>query len=461
MKVSFVCPTFNRHMYLPILIDQFKTISQRVSYETELIILDDTIDAYPFDEATNDVRVKYMHDTSHGQRMLWDKRNILNEMTTGDIIVCLDDDDISFADRVMMSIQALEKNERSLICGSSSIYMYDLLQSKFYLFRPKHSVRKIINSTFAYKRRMLKTCRYVRTKFNCYEEKTFTKDFAVPCVVLDPMHTVLCISHCMNTVDKRKFLVDSIKDPAVLSTLHVYQPSIQQFYDKNPMILWINMDTNHLRKKSMMSQLEGNGYHKRVSAVTEPSFRYNGTFVTKQEVACLESHIKALQECLTFTNYSWYVVCEDDIDFKKVSHFYERVYYYIRTAPKNWEILQLFVINHNLYKEKAFVTEDLLKWTKWTGCNYSTMIYIIKRSACQKVLSKIDQYMFKKRRCVADTFLYKNAITYTIKLPFFEEKIHEFKSDIHEEHVSMHEKYIDFLRKTLQTLNLKYPFFTI
>ena len=76
----------------------------------ELIIFDDTASPYPF--AIEDERVVYMYDNSK-RFMIWEKRNKLNERAKGDIILCMDDDDFSFPDRIENSVKCLSKTKKS------------------------------------------------------------------------------------------------------------------------------------------------------------------------------------------------------------------------------------------------------------------------------------------------------------------------------------------------------------
>ena len=131
VDVSVICPTYHRHMFLPILIEQFK--SQDYTGKMELIIFDDSEEPYPFEEIKNDSRIIYKHDNSK-RFMLWEKRNILNDLCNGNIIVCMDDDDISFTNRISYSIEKLNENPKALIAGNSSLYIYDLLQKQLYVF---------------------------------------------------------------------------------------------------------------------------------------------------------------------------------------------------------------------------------------------------------------------------------------------------------------------------------------
>ena len=48
VDVSVICPTYHRHMFIPILIEQFN--NQNYQGKMELIIFDDSEEPYPFDD---------------------------------------------------------------------------------------------------------------------------------------------------------------------------------------------------------------------------------------------------------------------------------------------------------------------------------------------------------------------------------------------------------------------------
>ena len=449
VDVSVICPTYHRHMFLPILIEQFK--SQDYTGKMELIIFDDSEEPYPFEEIKNDSRIIYKHDNSK-RFMLWEKRNILNDLCNGNIIVCMDDDDISFTNRISYSIEKLNENPKALIAGNSSLYIYDLLQKQLYVF-PSRIKTAILNGTFAYKKQLLKTNKYKKSKHNINEEKSFTQNYKTPYVLLDYEKTIVCVSHNSNTVDKSKFCNRNHENSLISQII------LKKFYNINPIIYWINLEKSVDRKQCMLQQLSKNKFHKRIEGIIEPEFNFNIKLSSKNEAACLNSHMKAMKESLDDNFYDFAIICEDDINFRNMELFYERIFYYIKTAPKDWDILQLFNINLSLLNTNVKST-DLLTWSKWKSSNYSTMIYIVKKQAIKNILSKFDKYNFKKQRSIADDFIYRYVKTYSVKLPYFLENV-EFNSEIHVDHIPMHIKYNECIKNHQSKINLKYPFFTI
>ena len=130
--VSVVTPTYNRRRFLPILIHLYQ--SQTYSADKrELIILDDSptsnIDIIP----ANDKSIRYIYQSN--KMPLGEKRNKLNELAKGDIIICFDDDDYHFPERISYSVVKLNSEKVDIVgCTLIDIYYTDInktYQSQF------------------------------------------------------------------------------------------------------------------------------------------------------------------------------------------------------------------------------------------------------------------------------------------------------------------------------------------
>lgn len=135
---------------------------------------------------------------------LGELRNIGNARCSGDITVCMDDDDYYFPDRVEHVVKKLSGSS-CLIAGCSNHLMYDynldkLIQMK--TFGPNHS----INSCMAWKKEYLEKNSHDPSK-EFGEEQSFTKNYTEPMVSLDPFSTVILSSHITNTFGKKLFFI--------------------------------------------------------------------------------------------------------------------------------------------------------------------------------------------------------------------------------------------------------------
>lgn len=197
--VSVICPTYNRRRFLPNLIHQFNYQTYSQDY-MELIILDDSPETNA-DIIPSQKNIKYTYLPE--KLMLGKKRNLINSMVTGDIIVCFDDDDYYSPERVSHAVNKLTISKME-IAGSSIIHIYYPRLKKILEFGP-YAQYHGTNGTMAYTKKYLKTHAYLDDKSQA-EEAHFTNNFSEPMVQLDPHKVILCIAHNKNTVEKDQFL---------------------------------------------------------------------------------------------------------------------------------------------------------------------------------------------------------------------------------------------------------------
>jgi len=201
--VSVCTPTFNRRPFIEYMIKCFLN-QDYPKDKMEWIIIDDGTDK--ISDLIKDVKcVKYY---KYDNKMsLGKKRNIMHEKSKGDIIVYMDDDDYYPPERVSHAVITLLKDPKALCAGSSEIYIYFKHIQKLYQFGP-YSPNHATAGTFAFKKELLKDHSY-EDGAALAEEKHFLKNYTVPFVQLDPLKTILVISHNQNTFDKKHLLVDS------------------------------------------------------------------------------------------------------------------------------------------------------------------------------------------------------------------------------------------------------------
>jgi len=197
----------------------------------EWIILDDGTDKIK-DLVSHIPQVKYYeYDT---KMPLGKKRNLMHKKCSGKYIVYMDDDDYYPPTRVSHAVEKLEKHPEALCSGSSIIYIYFKHIQQMYQFGPygpNHSTA----ASFAFRRKLLDITEYDENACLA-EEKKFLKDYTIPFVQLDPMHTLLVFSHVHNTFDK-KTLLDSSNNFIKVSNLTVedfiQNKVLREFYKNN------------------------------------------------------------------------------------------------------------------------------------------------------------------------------------------------------------------------------------
>lgn len=223
--VSVLTPTYNRSKFIPYLKKCF--LSQEYPQDKmEWIIVDDGTE--PVHELFNDNKnVKYVfldEKVNIGQ-----KRNMCNELASGEYMVCMDDDDYYPPTRVSAAVKALYKSDRYHIAGASKLYMYYPDIKEIYEVGP-YGDNHCTNGTMAYSRQYAETHKYEEYVTHA-EENSFLEGYIHPCYQMVPHHVMLVMSHNQNTFDKRnmrdgknryirrsrKKIEEFIQDPELLS----------------------------------------------------------------------------------------------------------------------------------------------------------------------------------------------------------------------------------------------------
>ncbi len=203
-NVSLCTPTADRHAFLPLLSECIR----RQSYpdeRMEWIILDDGRSPAKDVVAScvpGNTDVRYVR--SEARMALGDKRNRLNALATGDIIVYLDDDDFYPSSRVAHAVESLLAHPERQVAGASCLHVWLPDDDEIWRigpFGPSHATA----ATLAFRRALLDVAAFDASACAA-EERSFLKNFSLPMVQLDSMKTILALSHGANTVDKRRIL---------------------------------------------------------------------------------------------------------------------------------------------------------------------------------------------------------------------------------------------------------------
>ena len=196
--VSILTPTYNRRRFIPYAIECFKNQEYPMD-KMEWIILDDGTDKVG-DLFTNIKNVRYYSEDV--KLNIGAKRNKLNSLAKGEIIVCMDDDDFYHPERVSHAVYMLNRNPLVKICGCSEIFMYYSDNKKIYNIGP-YNPNHATNGTMAYRRSYFETHKYDETVTHA-EETSFLNSYKEPLTQLNPRKVMLVMSHSENTFDKKK-----------------------------------------------------------------------------------------------------------------------------------------------------------------------------------------------------------------------------------------------------------------
>ena len=204
--ISVITPTYNRRNCFAAAIDCYLAQTYPLT-SREWIILEDgheSVQDLLINAQAKQPDLKVRYERSDQKMTIGAKRNRLNSMATGQIIVAWDDDDYYPPDRIQHTVQRFAANPHVELAGSSAMYIYFQDDESIWLsgpFSPNHTT----NGTLAYRASYARHHQYDETiRFG--EERSFLEDYRHSLVQLDPRKTILCIAHKENT-----FLKDNIR----------------------------------------------------------------------------------------------------------------------------------------------------------------------------------------------------------------------------------------------------------
>lgn len=160
-------------------------------------------------EDNKDVLFKIIYVEYSGMK-LGGLRNKSNQNSTGDIMVCMDDDDYYFPTRVEHCVEQLLASDK-LIAGNTNMYMHDYIvnitvEANMIL---SHGQNHATNNTMAYKRAYLSNHLYDNNAQTA-EEASFTNKFSEGLIQLNKDNSVILSSHHENTFNKREIVINSM-----------------------------------------------------------------------------------------------------------------------------------------------------------------------------------------------------------------------------------------------------------
>lgn len=201
--VSCICPTHNRHKFLPTLFELFN--NQDYPKELcELIVLDDG-PLCPFDANKYDIHnnIRYYHIPTEKPLSIGKKRNMLHQLIRGKYVVCFDDDDYYPPNRISHCVDTLKRTKKK-IAGASELFIYYCDIKQVYKFGP-YSKTHATNGTLGYHYSIIFD-RFYDDYCAVGEEKQFLNNFRLDLAQLKTIDTILCIAHKFNTFDKKIIL---------------------------------------------------------------------------------------------------------------------------------------------------------------------------------------------------------------------------------------------------------------
>jgi glycosyltransferase involved in cell wall biosynthesis len=202
IEVSVVTPTYNRRMFIPTLIEIYR-VQTFPKEKMEWIIMDDgkqKVDDL-FEEASKTIpNIRYIRKDE--KMRLGAKRNELNKLVRGKIVIAMDDDDYYPPSRVSSVVEAFKRNPKIELAGSSEMNLYYVDSKKIYTIGP-YNDKHATNGTMAWRKSYSDKHKYDEFVTKA-EEITFLENFIHPMIQLNSLSTILVICHTDNTADKNE-----------------------------------------------------------------------------------------------------------------------------------------------------------------------------------------------------------------------------------------------------------------
>jgi hypothetical protein len=207
-KVSLVTPTANRAWSLTSLaVRNF----YRFDYprdKLEWIILDSQESATPTN-LPQDPRIKY--HLVDPNIPLWKKRNLCNELATGEIIIHLDDDDFYFPSSIWAKVKLLDKYKRdksqtNIQCiGCTQLGIYHLIDNYSYLADTKY----ISEASMAYSREFWATRQFTGDNLEMGEGYSFIESRENQVATIPYYFNLIALTHNQNYTGKLRTYKDT------------------------------------------------------------------------------------------------------------------------------------------------------------------------------------------------------------------------------------------------------------
>lgn len=195
-RVSILIPTRDRPTFI-------KQLLTSIYYQTyphhllELVVIDDGKHSIASILPSSGIDVVYRYlDTPIS---IGDKRQQLKTIATGDIMVCMDDDDYYPPERVSHAVETLQKNPGIEFAFAPTFLLYRPWLKTVYRSGPW--LKNWGHATFAFTRRFAESHHY-NEHDTLGEERAFTRFYQVPYAVLDVDKTIIALIHTNNSVPK-------------------------------------------------------------------------------------------------------------------------------------------------------------------------------------------------------------------------------------------------------------------
>ena len=198
-SVSILLPTYNRKSFERLI--EFNINNQDYTNIKEVVICDDSDDNLILDIPYDIIYIKKKTKMDLGE-----KRNLLCEMATGEVLVNIDTDDLYNKSYISYSIEEMIKQNKS-VSGTSSMLIY-FIKEKKKCELINHSYYKANEGTLVFRKSY-----WEQNKFSnkLQEGIEFLKGNSYQIANVSIANIMVCLAHESNSVCKKRWLKNEYK----------------------------------------------------------------------------------------------------------------------------------------------------------------------------------------------------------------------------------------------------------
>jgi glycosyltransferase involved in cell wall biosynthesis len=206
-RVTVCTVTYNRRPLLPLLQSCLLAQDYPLPLLEWVIVDDSTGGALPDLEGAREAGIRLLWHELPQRLPLGAKRNLANDLSTGEVIVVMDDDDFYPSSRIRHAVEQL-RNSGAAVAGCDRLPLLLLPEGNRWFSRPFGPTNATANS-LAYTRHFLEEGHRFNPEAEQAEEPSFLANpdgTMPPLLQLNPFLSLICIGHGSNTVDKRTWI---------------------------------------------------------------------------------------------------------------------------------------------------------------------------------------------------------------------------------------------------------------
>jgi glycosyltransferase involved in cell wall biosynthesis len=222
--VSILIPTRDRPLYFRQLIKNILAQTYPLQ-QLEVVVSDDGTNSIEQHLPYSKLQIVYLRETQ--PITLAEKRQRLKDTATGEIMVCMDDDDYYPPTRVEHAVKTLQSNPGIDFAHAPVFLLYNPQMRRLYQTGPW--LKNWGHATFAFRKKFAQSHHY-HTNDRIGEERLFTNFYRVPYVTLQPEMTIVALIHKNNSVPKND-LDKTIQLPYPMEHI-IRNPQARHFYQQ-------------------------------------------------------------------------------------------------------------------------------------------------------------------------------------------------------------------------------------